>query len=47
MSREDAAAFLASAEFRAMTRDQQDEALRAVEQQSGTSYGSRWLTPRA
>ena len=47
MSREDAAAFLTSPEFRSMTREQQDEALRAVEQQSGTSYGSRWLTPRA
>jgi len=46
-SQADALAFIQSPEFGRLSREQQDEALQAVETQSGTSYASRWLTPRA
>lgn len=46
-SQADALAFIQSPEFGRLSREQQDEALRAVETQSGTSYAARWLTPRA
>ena len=46
-SQADALAFIQSPEFSRLSREQQDEALRAVETQSGTSYAARWLTPRA
>ena len=47
MKAPDFAAWVASPAFRSMTRDQQDQAIAAHESAIGTSFASRWLTPKA